>query len=185
MKILLILAHPKEDSLNANIAVKLKDKLCSAGNDVVFLNLYSEEDMLPFYSLSPHHEIPKIVRHQEQIKWADHMVFVFPIWWSGPPAIVKNYFDSVYSSHFAYKYINKVPVGLLKGKNATFISTSGGPAYYYTNFFSPFRFMWRFMILGFCGVKLKNLFILPNVNIQKPTDEIINKFVEKCIKQIK
>jgi len=36
---------------------------------------------------------PKISWMQEQITWADELVFVYPIWWYDAPAILKNWFD--------------------------------------------------------------------------------------------
>jgi putative NADPH-quinone reductase len=43
------------------------------------------------------------------------------------PAIMKNFFDSNFLTGFAFKYENGKSVGLLKGKNARIIATSGGP----------------------------------------------------------
>lgn len=41
---------------------------------------------------------------QAKIQAADEMVFIFPIWWVNMPAILKNFFDTVFTSGFAYRY---------------------------------------------------------------------------------
>ena len=41
---------------------------------------------------------------QEKIILADEVIFVFPIWHVNVPAILKNFFDTVFTSGFAYRY---------------------------------------------------------------------------------
>lgn len=37
-----------------------------------------------------------LVKAQELIRWADHLVFVYPIWWGTMPAVLKGFFDRVF-----------------------------------------------------------------------------------------
>jgi NAD(P)H dehydrogenase (quinone) len=66
-----------------------------------------------------------VVREQEYLQWAEVITFIYPIWWTGMPAIMKGYIDRVFSYGFAYKYVNGVQMGLLKGKKAIILNTQG------------------------------------------------------------
>ena len=43
-----------------------------------------------------------IAAEQEKTRWADVLVFHFPMWWLGPPAILKGWFDRVLTQGFAF-----------------------------------------------------------------------------------
>lgn len=58
-----------------------------------------------------------IAVEQEQIKWADVITFIYPVWWAGVPAILKGYVDRVFSNGFAFRNTTAGPEGLLKGKS--------------------------------------------------------------------
>jgi len=62
---------------------------------------------------------------QEFITWADSIIFIYPIWWTGLPAILKGYIDMVFSYGFAYRYDQGVQKGLLAQKQTTIINTLG------------------------------------------------------------
>ncbi|HWI54433.1 MAG TPA: NAD(P)H-dependent oxidoreductase, partial [Desulfobacteria bacterium] len=67
-----------------------------------------------------------IAAEQAEVSWADVLVFIYPIWWFERPAILKGWFDKVFSHGFAYRQTNEGTVeGLLKGKKAVVITTSG------------------------------------------------------------
>jgi FMN-dependent NADH-azoreductase len=56
-------------------------------------------------------------------------VFIYPIFWGRPPAMLLGYFDQLIASQFAYKEKQSsiYPEGLLKGKQVVCISTMKGP----------------------------------------------------------
>jgi NAD(P)H dehydrogenase (quinone) len=58
-------------------------------------------------------------------------VFVYPIWWAGPPAVVKGYFDRVLTRGFAYTFKNGQKVGLLSGRRAMVVNSHGNSAALY------------------------------------------------------
>lgn len=47
---------------------------------------------------------PDLLEAQEAIKWAEHLVWVFPIWWGGPPALLKGFVDRIFMPGYAFKY---------------------------------------------------------------------------------
>jgi NAD(P)H dehydrogenase (quinone) len=56
---------------------------------------------------------------------ADNLIFIYPIWWFGQPAILKGWIDRVLSSGFAYKDDENGFTPLLTDKSATLIVTLG------------------------------------------------------------
>lgn len=52
-----------------------------------------------------------VKKEQDYVSWADTMVFIYPIWWGGMPAIARGYLDRVFSHGFAYLNTDKSPLG--------------------------------------------------------------------------
>ncbi|HKO79170.1 MAG TPA: NAD(P)H-dependent oxidoreductase, partial [Chitinophagaceae bacterium] len=67
----------------------------------------------------------EIKQEQAFISWADAITFIYPIWWTGMPGIMKGYIDRVFSYGFAYRYDKGVQKGLLAGKSAYIINSHG------------------------------------------------------------
>lgn len=77
------------------------------------------------------HTDPGLAKYREQLLWADKIVFVYPIWWGRPPAMLLGYIDQMFASGFAYRDKGGLlPEGLLKGKSVVCISSMKGPAHY-------------------------------------------------------
>jgi putative NADPH-quinone reductase len=73
-----------------------------------------------------------LIAAQETILWANHLVFVYPIWWGTVPAILKGFIDRVFLPGFAYRnrpnsiFWDK----LLSGRSARLIVTMDAPSWY-------------------------------------------------------
>lgn len=126
MKHLIVYAHPRKGSLNHAILQTAVEGLQQKGHEVVVRDLY-ELNFQPVLSSSEMNgDIGEdVVREQEFLEWADVITFIYPIWWTGMPAIMKGYIDRVFSYGFAYKYVKGTQMGLLKGKKAVIINTQG------------------------------------------------------------
>ena len=94
---------------------------------------------------------------------------------------MKNWLDHIFQSHFAFKYENGKPVGLLKGKCAKVFATAGGPALLYTFPLSPFRLTWEKAVNGFCGLHAKSFKVAGNMS-SKDGEEKFAKFLEEIKK---
>ncbi|MFD0151002.1 NAD(P)H oxidoreductase [Streptomyces sp. NPDC055721] len=106
---LLVHAHPRSDSLTAQVADLAHARLKDAGGTVDVLDLYAEgfdpvlrpadepdwEDREKRYS-------PEVHAHMDRILAADDIVIVFPVWWMAPPAVLKGWIDRVWNYGFAY-----------------------------------------------------------------------------------
>lgn len=99
---------------------------------------------------------PDLQEAWEIILWADHLVWVHPVWWGGFPALMKGFIDRLFLPGMAYKYReNSVWWDkLLKGKTAHMITTLDQPGWYYRfSFGRPSVNQLRRSILEFCGIK--------------------------------
>jgi len=130
MKHLIIYAHPNEGSLNHNILNHVIETLQSEHHEIRIRDLY-QMNFDPVLSLADMQgqrsgEVADdIQQEQDFISWADQVTFIYPIWWTGLPAIMKGYIDRVFSYGFAYRYDQGIQKGLLKGKKAVIINTHG------------------------------------------------------------
>lgn len=130
MKHLIIYAHPNQESLNATLMQTVINTLKAQNHDVIVSDLYSL-DFDPVLSLEDMKGqrqgmvSPDVQKEQDNISWAESITFIYPIWWTGMPAIMKGYIDRVMSYGFAYRYDQGVQKGLLEGKQAVIINTHG------------------------------------------------------------
>lgn len=91
---------------------------------------------------------------QAAIKWAEHIVFVFPLWMGDMPALLKGFLEQVARPGFAFlREKNPMVHKALKGRSARVIVTMGMPAVVYRWFFlaHSIRSLER-NILGFVGI---------------------------------
>lgn len=139
LKQLVVFTHPNHDSLSYAF---LQEVLRGSGEnpqikEVRVLDLYEEgfNPVLVFNDQKRRrdmHKDPELDQYREQIMWADRIVFVYPIWWGRPPAMLLGYVDRMFASGFAYRdHGGLLPEGLLKGKEVICISTMMGPAVVY------------------------------------------------------
>jgi NAD(P)H dehydrogenase (quinone) len=159
MKTLIITAHPSSAGFTHRIAATYTEEKRKLRGEVEILDLYKEENHQDFLTFENVKEIPadpNVNRMQEKIAWADELIFVFPLWWYGEPAVMKNFWDKNFTPRFAYHYVNHKPVGLLKGKTARVFFTSDGPWYYQWLLLQPVRQIWWLTRLRFCGIKMKS-----------------------------
>lgn len=110
MKILVVYAHPLDDSFNAAIHRTVLDSLRAAGHEVDDLDLYGE-DFNPVLSREErqNYHDESLNRalagpYTDRLLNADAVVFVFPTWSFGVPAILKGWFDRVLIPGVSFKF---------------------------------------------------------------------------------
>lgn len=130
MKHLIIYAHPNEASINSRLKETIVAAIKDNGHEIVIRDLYALQ-FDPILSLTDMQgqragKVSALIcEEQQHLAWADIVTFIYPIWWTGMPAIMKGYIDRVMSYGFAYCYDKGVQMGLLKGKQAYVINTQG------------------------------------------------------------
>lgn len=168
MQVLIILAHPDPKSFTAKIAKAYKEGAVKAGHTVELLDLYKTNLQLGFLKpeTKKEYEINQPIRLklQEKLARANEIVFVHPLWWGGPPAILKNFLDQTFTPGFAYRHakdkkllpkrLNVMPQRLLKGRRVRLFITCDGQ--WWTNLLRlmPHLSVWYFYVLRFTGLKL-------------------------------
>ena len=132
MNHLIIFSHPNPASFNGSIADAVEAVSSAMGHDTRRRDLYGMgfNPVLGRVELdAPAHMRAQDVRQeQEFVSWADVLTFVYPVWWTGMPAMLKGYFDRVFSQDFAYALRDTMMTGLLTGKKALVFSTTGLPS---------------------------------------------------------
>ena len=133
-KILTVLAHPGADSFCAGIHEAYVEAATSAGAEVRTLDLKSMDIDLSFGGYRDKRELePALQAAQDDITWAEHIVFVYPVWWGAMPALLKGFIDRTFLPDFAFSYRDDspMPARLLNGKSARIIITMDAPVWYY------------------------------------------------------
>jgi putative NADPH-quinone reductase len=101
-----------------------------------------------------------LLQAQREIHWAEHLVFVYPVWWGGLPSLLSGFFDRVFTPGFAFKaHGRKHPSNeLLRGRTAELLVTMDTPSRYFRWIYgAPAHRQMTRTILEFCGIKTKRL----------------------------
>lgn len=145
MNVLIVFAHPDGQSLNGALKDITVGILEQNGHKVEVSDLYKkkfkaiadQDDFLvlknpmrfnyiseQYHALKNNTFAADIVEEQRLVTWADLIIFQYPMWWTDAPAILKGWFDRVFSYSFAYGP-GRYEEGNLKGKAAIVSVTHG------------------------------------------------------------
>lgn len=139
MKVLIVYCHPRQESLNYAILQKSLEVFERNGHSVEVRDLYKMkfnpvlegDDAI---HIENHKFVRKNADYPEEIKVemqhildADVLMYIYPIWWNGFPAMLKGYVDRVFQHGFAYSFESDEPRKNFAGKKAIFIHTTGQP----------------------------------------------------------
>lgn len=141
MRTVIVFNHPYEESYCNAILESVTKGLEKSTHEVDVINLDKDQfdprmtsaDLKAFVE---HTAVdPQVIDYQERIRTADHLIFIFPIWWDIMPATTKGFIDRVLSPGLAYDHhprgFGLVP--LLKNlKSIILITTMNKPAIMYS-----------------------------------------------------
>lgn len=155
MNVLIVYAHPEPRSLSGSLKDFAVQHLQHAGHQVQVSDLYAMQWKAPLdaadtraplvgdhydatvdsrFAYDHQLQAADIAAEQEKLRWADTVIFQFPLWWFSMPAIMKGWFDRVYANGFAYgvgehneqHWGDRYGEGNLSGKRAMLVVTTGG-----------------------------------------------------------
>lgn len=137
---LVVVAHPSGDSYCQALAARAEAGLTAAGHEVVVLDLYALDfvaamnstERAAYESPEPISD-PLVAEHARLVQRASTIVFVYPTWWSGLPAIMKGWLERVLVPGVGFvldERTNKVRPGLGQMRRIVGISTYGSPRSY-------------------------------------------------------
>lgn len=179
MNKLIITAHPNPNGFTHHIGARFSEVARKNHHHIKTIDLYQDvqqgflqlnESNRPIQD-DKQEQLQKNI--QDQISWADELVFVFPLRWMDCPAIMKNFLDINLSHGFAFKYRSGKlqPEKLLKGKHARVFITAGGPNRFYRSFGSCIRLLRSIGRLGYVGIKLRSWVVFGSMNkLRSPED---------------
>jgi NAD(P)H dehydrogenase (quinone) len=108
MRALVVYCHPRGESFTAAVRDLVLDKLAAAGAEVRLRDLYAE-GFQPILTSAEHEgylDTPKnrvpVERDCCDIEWCDTLIFVYPTWWYGLPAMLKGWLDRVFLPDLAF-----------------------------------------------------------------------------------
>ncbi|MAF59482.1 MAG: NAD(P)H-dependent oxidoreductase [Candidatus Pacebacteria bacterium] len=160
-KIFILLGHPDTETSVGSFADEYERGAKEADHEVHRINI-SDLNFDPILHKG-YKEIqelePDLKRVQEEMKWADHYVFLYPNWWCTMPAVLKGMFDRMFLPGFAFNYRKNKKGGntifwdkLLSGKSARIVVTTGSHPLLIRIFFGDYTNELSRGILGFAGV---------------------------------
>lgn len=78
-----------------------------------------------------------VLKYMKKLRWAEHIVMIFPIWWMSMPAMMKGFVDKVIFPGVVYKMEGGNLVSMLSGlKQVTIITTMNTPSDVYKSMFN-------------------------------------------------
>jgi len=186
MRVFIVHAHHEPTSFNAALTEAGAVALRRAGHDVVVSDLYAMRfdpvsDRRNFRTTADASRLkqqaeeeyasgrdgfsPSLQTEMDKLDWCDALIFQFPLWWLGLPAILKGWVDRVFAVGRAYgggKYFRR---GVFAGKRAMCSVTVGGSAEAYSDFgmygpIEPILMPIQHGILGFVGFSLIEPFVV-------------------------
>lgn len=164
---LIVYAHPATKGHNATILKNVQKQLKKRKESFMLLDLY-KMGYDPVLHENEHSK--KVISYENQqiqraVTDVKQLIFIYPIWWGSMPAILKGFFDKIFTAQFAYKYkklpfsifgMKAKPIGLLNGKKAAVFITTGSLSWTQRLFMrNVYRYTAKKLILGFCGIKTK------------------------------
>ncbi len=190
MKTLVIYAHPNIEGHCSFILKNVEKELKQRKQKYEVVDLYKikfnpvlhEDELLTSEKRKKYTEVETL---QTKIKDADKLIFIYPIWWNSPPAIMRGFIDRIFSARFGFRYEKKwhgiaTPVGLLKGKEAAVFHTSGAPTFIFKTIMGG-RGSKIFVndSLRFCGIKAKGFHYGSAMKITEQTEKKLEKLVKR------
>ncbi|WP_341366794.1 NAD(P)H-dependent oxidoreductase [Yoonia sp. BS5-3] len=109
MRALVVYAHPRPDSFNAAIRDLVIERLKASGAEIRLIDLYADgfDPVMGQDELGDHFDESKnqtgLEAHVADLKWCDTLVFVYPTWWYGLPAMLKGWLDRALLPGVAFK----------------------------------------------------------------------------------
>ncbi|ENV48940.1 hypothetical protein P255_02694 [Acinetobacter brisouii CIP 110357] len=157
-KIVVINGHPSVSSFNHALVQAYADSAAEQGVwvDVIEIGQLNFDPNLKYGYEKRMNLEPDLVEAWRKIMEADHLVWIFPVWWGGLPAITKGFIDRVFLPSMAFSYYDKSNWirGHLQNKTARIVTTLDQSGWTYKWYFGePSTRQLKQATLQFCGVK--------------------------------
>ena len=182
MKVAIIVGHPDAKSFNFALAQAYKKGAEESGAEVKMIKVRELQfnPNLQFGYRKRTELEPDLIKSQEVFKWADHLVWVYPVWWGSVPAILKGFLDRILLPGYAFKkregslWWDKY----FKGRSSRIICTMDQPTWYYRIFYGgPSHSAMKKLTMNFIGVKSVKITAIGPIRLS--TDKFRNRWLAK------
>lgn len=109
MRVVVVYCHPVPESFCASVRDAAMEALSARGHEVRLVDLYAEgfDPVMPCEERRAYNDgapaDPALHPHVEHLKWAQGLLFVYPTWWYGLPAMLKGWLDRVWATDVAFR----------------------------------------------------------------------------------
>src|SRR6516225_1863921 len=192
MRVLVIFAHPLGDSYAATLRDTVVAALEAGGHTVDLCNLY-QEDFDPILSAQEWRDYENtsentraVSRQVERLRQAEGIIFVFPSWWYGMPAILKGYFDRVWLPGVAFEFGPQAIRPLLMSTRMFGVVTTTGAPEWFTRIYmgNPSRKVLMRGLARLVVAPRAERFWLALYGMENATDAKRTEFIEQVRKRV-
>ncbi len=184
-KILIINGHPDKESFSFGLSEAYKKGAEKSNAEIKEINIreLTFNPNLEFGYRKRTELEPDLLDAQDKIKWADHIVWVYPVWWSSVPAIMKGFLERILLPGFAFKKRENSLLSdkCLTGKSARIICTMDQPTWFYKLVYrSPSHNAMKKGTLHYIGIKKVRITAIGPIRLS--TEEFRAKWLNKVEK---
>ena len=192
MRVLVIFAHPLGDSYAATLRDTVVAALEAGGHTVDLCDLY-QEDFDPTLSAQEWRDYENtsentraVSRQVERLRQAEGIIFVFPSWWYGMPAILKGYFDRVWLPGVAFEFGPQAIRPLLMSIRMFGVVTTTGAPEWFTRIYmgNPSRKVLMRGLARLVDARRAERFWLALYGMENATDAKRTEFIEQVRKRV-
>ena len=192
MRVLVIFAHPLGDSYAATLRDTVVAALEAGAHSVDLCDLY-QEDFDPILSAQEWRDYENtsentraVSRHVERLRHAEGIIFVFPSWWYGMPAILKGYFDRVWLPGVAFEFGPQAIRPLLMSIRMFGVVTTTGAPEWFTRIYmgNPSRKVLMRGLARLVVAPRAERFWLALYGMENATDAKRTEFIEQVRKRV-
>jgi NAD(P)H dehydrogenase (quinone) len=147
MRIFIVYWHPEPQSFNGAMFRTAQETLTALGHEIQISDLYKmnfdpvssrlnfttikdsnyfKQQIEELHATENNGFSPQIETEIQKIAWCDFMIWQFPLWWFGLPAVLKGWVDRVFAMGRVYGGGQFYENGVFQGKRAMLSLTTGG-----------------------------------------------------------
>jgi NAD(P)H dehydrogenase (quinone) len=165
--VLVVFCHPSRVSFCGSVLERFTAGLSTAGHTHEVADLYAE-GFDPVFAVGDYVQFEggrmpaDVLAEQGRVDRCDALAFVSPVWWLSLPAMLKGWFDRVWSNGWAYRWAHDPEGSLLAQRPFVFVLAAAGSRRTWTRFGydAALDATLRIGLLGWCGASESTVAVL-------------------------